>query len=123
MKAAITQYYPGDSPLHRADPRAKFVAVTALAVALFTRDSFAALAVYAAAGVAAFALSRVPLRWVWRALKPVLWLVGLTFVAQVLFAPGEPFFTWARSSSRGRACAWPASSACASSCSSSSARC
>jgi len=92
VKAAITQYYPGDSPLHRADPRAKIVAVTALAVALFTRDSFAALAVYAAAGVVAFAVSRVPLRWAWRAVKPVLWLIGLTFVAQVLFAPGEPFF-------------------------------
>ena len=93
MKAAITQYYPADSPLHRADPRAKFVAVTALAIALFTRDSFAALAVYAAAGVVAFGLSRVPVRWVWRAMKPVLWLIGLTFVAQVLFAPGEPFFS------------------------------
>jgi energy-coupling factor transport system permease protein len=93
VRAAITQYYPADSPLHRADPRAKFVAVTALAVALFTRDSFAALAVYAAAGIVAFALSRVPVRWVWRAIKPVLWLIGLTFVAQVLFAPGEPFFS------------------------------
>jgi energy-coupling factor transport system permease protein len=88
----MTQYYPGDSALHRADPRAKFVAVTALAVALFTRDSFAALAVYAATGAAAFAVSRVPVRWVWRGLRPVLWLIGLTFFAQVLFAPGEPFF-------------------------------
>lgn len=93
MKAAITQYYPADSTLHRADPRAKFVAVAALAVALFTRDSFAALAVYAAAGVVAFVLSKVPVRWVWRALKPVLWLIGLTFFAQVLFAPGDPFFS------------------------------
>jgi energy-coupling factor transport system permease protein len=94
VRAAITQYYPGDSPLHRADPRAKFVAVTALAVALFTRDSFAALAVYAAAAALAFALSRVPLGWLWRGLRPVLWLIGLTFVAQILFAPGEPFFTF-----------------------------
>ncbi len=93
MRAAITQYYPADSPLHRADPRAKFVAVTALAVALFTRDAFVPLAVYAAAGVAAFVLSRVPLGWVWRAMRPVLWLIALTFVAQVLFAPGDPFFS------------------------------
>ncbi len=50
MRAAITQYYPAESALHRADPRAKFVAVTALAIALFTRDSFVALAVYGAAG-------------------------------------------------------------------------
>jgi energy-coupling factor transport system permease protein len=90
----MTQYYPGESALHRADPRAKIVAVTALAVALFVRDSFAAVAVYAAAGAIAFALSGVPARWLWRGLRPVLWLVGLTFLAQVVFAPGDPFFTW-----------------------------
>ena len=35
MRPAIAQYYPGDSVIHRLDARAKFVAVTALAVALF----------------------------------------------------------------------------------------
>ena len=54
VKAAIAQYYPGGSALHRLDPRAKFVAVSALAVALFVRDSFPGLAVFAAA--AAFGL-------------------------------------------------------------------
>ena len=42
MRPAVAQYYPGDSVVHRLDARAKFVAVTALAVALFVRDSFAA---------------------------------------------------------------------------------
>jgi energy-coupling factor transport system permease protein len=90
MRAAIAQYYPADSLLHRIDPRAKFIAVTAIAVALFTRDSFAALGVYAALAVLALAVSRVPLLWFWRGLKPVLWLVALTFVAQMLFARGHP---------------------------------
>ncbi len=93
MKAAIAQYYPGHSPLHRLDPRSKFVAVSVLAVALFVRDSFAGLAVFAAAAVVAYALSGVPASWFWRAFRPLLWLVGLTFLAQVLFAPGEPFFS------------------------------
>lgn len=94
MKAAIAQYYPGSSPLHRLDPRAKFVAVTALAVALFVRDSFFGLGVFAVAGALAYGLSRVPVRWFWRAFKPLLWLVGLTFLAQLIFAPGEPFFSF-----------------------------
>jgi len=91
MKAAIAQYYPGRSVIHRLDPRSKFVAVSALAVALFVRDSFLGLSVFAAAGVAAYALSGVPAAWFWRAFRPLLWLIALTFVAQVLFAPGEPF--------------------------------
>ena len=94
MRAAIAQYYPGDSIVHRLDPRAKFVAVSALAVALFVRDSFLALGVYAAAAILAYALSGVPASWFWRAFRPLLWLVGLTFVAQVIFTPGEPFFSF-----------------------------
>ena len=94
MKATIAQYYAGDSLLHRLDPRAKLVAVSALAVALFVRDSFAGLAVYAAAAALAYALSGVPPAWFWRAFRPLLWLVALTFVAQVVFAPGEPFFSF-----------------------------
>jgi len=94
VKATIAQYYAGDSLLHRLDPRAKFVAVSALAVALFVRDSFAALAVYAAVAILACVLSGVPFAWFWRAFRPLLWLVGLTFVAQVVFAPGEPFFSF-----------------------------
>ncbi|MCX6371686.1 MAG: energy-coupling factor transporter transmembrane protein EcfT [Actinobacteria bacterium] len=94
MKATIAQYYAGDSLLHRLDPRAKFVAVSALAVALFVPDSFAGLAVYAAAAVLAYGLSGVPAAWFWRAFRPLLWLVALTFAAQVVFAPGEPFFSF-----------------------------
>jgi energy-coupling factor transport system permease protein len=94
VKPTIAQYYPGDSLVHRLDPRAKFVAVSALAVALFVRDSFVGLAVYAVAAALAYAISGVPVQWFWRAFKPLLWLVGLTFLAQVVFAPGTPFFSF-----------------------------
>jgi energy-coupling factor transport system permease protein len=88
VKSAIAQYYPSGSTLHGLDPRAKIVAVTALAIALFTRDSFLALAVYGAAALAGLLLSRVPLAWFWRGLRPLLWLLAVTFVAQLLFVQG-----------------------------------
>ncbi len=93
MRSTIAQYYPGGSVIHRLDPRCKFVAVTSVAVALFVRDSFLGLAVFAAAAATAYALSGVPVSWFWRAFRPLLWLVGLTFLAQLLFAPGEPVFS------------------------------
>jgi energy-coupling factor transport system permease protein len=93
MRATVAQYYPGISLVHRFDPRCKVVAVAVLVVALFVRDGFAALAVFAAVGVAGLALSRVPLAWVWRALRPVLWLMALTFVLQALFGPGDEFWS------------------------------
>lgn len=93
MRATVTQYVPGRSLLHGLDPRIKIVAVTALAVALFIRDSYAALSVFAAVALVAVLISGVPPRWFWRGLKPLLWLVGLTFFVQILFAPGEAFFS------------------------------
>jgi energy-coupling factor transport system permease protein len=91
MRATIAQYYPGTSLIHRLDPRVKFIAVAAVAIALFVRDSFIGLAVFSTAAALAYGLSGVPVAWFWRAFRPLLWLVGLTFVAQMLFAPGEPF--------------------------------
>jgi energy-coupling factor transport system permease protein len=92
VKTTIAQYYPGRSAVHRIDPRVKVVAVAVLAVALFVRDSFAALAVYTALAIVGLAVSRVPLVWVWRSLRPLLWLIVLTFALQVFFAPGAYLF-------------------------------
>ena len=61
------------------------MAVSSLAVALFVRDSYLALGLYAAASLVAYLLSGVPAVWFWRAFRPLLWLVGLTFLVQVLF--------------------------------------
>ncbi len=94
MKVAVAQYYPGTSPIHRLDPRTKFVAVCLFAVALFARDSFVGLSIYAVAAVVAYALSGVPVSWFWRAFRPLLWLVGITFLAQLLFSRGEPLFSF-----------------------------
>ena len=70
MRATIAQYYPGTSPFHRLDPRAKFVAVTAMAVALFVLDSFIGLAVFAIAAALAYALESRARRLVLAGLSP-----------------------------------------------------
>jgi len=98
-RPVIAQYYPGDSWLHRLDPRSKIVTTVALAVALFARgfagdvplrDLFPSIAVIAAVAAAGIVLSGVPPSWFWRGLKPVMWLIIITLIAQLLFARGEP---------------------------------
>ena len=90
MKPAIAQYYPGESRRPPAGRRAPSSSRSRRwPIALFVRDSFAGLAVFAAAGVVAYVLSGVPAAWFWRAFRPLLWLVGLTFLAQVLVRPGR----------------------------------
>jgi energy-coupling factor transport system permease protein len=88
---AVAQYYPRPSLIHRLDPRCKVVAVTVMVVGLFLRSSFAALAVYGLVAAVALLASGVPLGWILRGLRPVLWLLILTFAVQLLFAPGTAF--------------------------------
>lgn len=90
MNTAIAAFCPGSSTIHRLDPRAKLIAVAALSVTLFVRTSYWSMAVLGVACFVGLALSRVPPRWFWRGLRPVLWLVVFTFVVQALFGPGEP---------------------------------
>jgi energy-coupling factor transport system permease protein len=93
MRTAVAQYYARPSLIHGLDARCKVVAVTALVIGLFLRSSFAALAVYGLAAAAGLLLSGVPLGWIARGLRPVLWLLVLTFIVQLLFAPGPAFYS------------------------------
>ena len=76
----LGQYFPGDSILHRLDPRLKVVATLAYIVLLFVVNEwigFAACFVFLAAEVA---LSKVPLSYILRGLK-VIFIIILFRVA------------------------------------------
>jgi energy-coupling factor transport system permease protein len=92
VRTTITQYYPADSLVHGIDPRVKVVCVAAVAVGLFVHTSWASLAIFAGATAVGLVLSRIPLGWIVRGLRPILWLVVLTFVVQALFASGPALF-------------------------------
>lgn len=78
------QYVPGDSMVHRLEPRAKMGLVAAFMVMLFTVEGFVGLA--AAAGFTAFAvaLSGVPPRLVLRGVRAVMILLVFTLLAHSL---------------------------------------
>lgn len=91
----VGQFYPVESPLHALDPRAKVVATAALVIGLFFVDSAVGLAVMAAAVAALVATSRVPPVLFVRLLKPVAFIVGLTFLFQLFFLrEGPTLFAW-----------------------------
>jgi energy-coupling factor transport system permease protein len=87
----IGLYYPGDSLLHRVDPRSKIVASLVFVLALFAINSFGGLALMAAGLMTGISIARIPPAWLYRGLKPVLLLVAVTFLFQVLLrGGGEP---------------------------------
>ena len=85
----IGQYFPGNSPLHRLDPRTKLVVLFALIVALFLFDQPADYLVMSLLTLAAMQLSRVPLRTLVGSLKPLWWILLFTFLIHLCTTPGE----------------------------------
>lgn len=90
----IGQYVPGDSPVHTLDPRVKLVATVVLITVLFLINSFAGYGLIAAFLVGVFAVARLPVRYVWRGLRPLMFIVLLTVVLNMLMTPGQVWAKW-----------------------------
>lgn len=88
-RVTVGQYYPGDSLVHRLDPRVKLVSVLAYITLLFFADNGAGYAVAACFMAFCVALSRVPVRLVLRGLRPVLFVLVFAGALNVFLTPGE----------------------------------
>lgn len=92
----VGQFFPGDSLLHRLDPRTKILAVMLFSVAIFLPKGwpgFLLTAVFALAGVY---LAKVPLRFILRGLRPILVFLVITVIFNAFMTPGEPLFSVGR---------------------------
>lgn len=86
----LGQYFPGNTVVHRLDPRTKLLMVVVYIAALFTAKGIAGyLLVFAFLGMA-FALSRLRPAVVLRGLKPLLFIICFTGILNLFFTPGEP---------------------------------
>ncbi len=85
----LGQYFPGASPIHRLDPRAKLVALILYIVALFLCDWFITYAIVLALLALVVALSTVSLKALLRGMKPVLFLLIFTAVLNAFYTPGR----------------------------------
>lgn len=91
------QYYPGESFVHKLDPRTKLLMVIAYIVGVFlVKDlwGFIPVGVFL---LAAILVSRVPLKSILKSLKAVLLIVILTAILNVLFyKEGQVLWSWWR---------------------------
>jgi len=85
----LGQYYSADSLIHRIDPRVKIAAVLLFVVELFLVKSFTGFAVCAGALALTVILSKVPLKFILRGLKPVLLILLFTFFLNMFMVPGH----------------------------------
>lgn len=92
----IGQYFPGDSLIHRLDPRTKILAVVFLSVAIFLPTAWPGYLLTAIFCFTAVALSQVPLSFILRGMKPILFFLAITVVFNAFLTPGEAIWQWGR---------------------------
>lgn len=76
----IGQYVPCDSIIHRLDPRSKLIAVFIFIIVIFLANSFVSYLVVTAFVAVAILLSRVPISFILRGMKFIIFLVIITFL-------------------------------------------
>ena len=95
MQITIGQYFPGTSPLHRMDPRAKILCAIALIAGVFMADSVLGYAALFAFAAAVIYVSRIGVKFIVKGLKPILFIMLFTFLINMFFtAGGTILFEW-----------------------------
>lgn len=90
----IGQFYPVDSAIHRLDPRVKVVAVFVYLISLFVFSSFTGYVVVTLFLAAVIILSKVPLSYIVKGLKPILFLLLFTAFFNIFWTKGDVAFQW-----------------------------
>ena len=91
----LGQYFPGNTPAHRLDPRTKILLVMLYIIALFCAGSLVSYGLMALTLAVCVRISRVRLKALVRGLKPVLFIIIFTAILNLFFTPGEDYlFAW-----------------------------
>lgn len=90
----LGQYFPGDSIAHRYDPRLKILTMVFFITALFFVQTYWPYGLIALYILAVIGIARLPLGMVLRGLKPLRWIILITFLINMFFIPGDTLFQW-----------------------------
>ena len=86
----LGQYFPGDTIVHRLDPRTKIILVLFYIIALFTADSWVSYSLVLVVSVICQSLSRIRAKNLFKGLKPMLVIITLTAVLNIFYTTGTP---------------------------------
>lgn len=89
MKITIGQFVPGNSILHRADPRTKFVLTFVYMIAVIIAENFVAYSAAIIFVCATYLCAKINITKIIKSLKPLLIMMMITVVLNVLFYKGE----------------------------------
>lgn len=90
----IGQYFPGNSLLHKLDPRIKIVLTILLMVAVFLSNNYVSMGLMVLLCVCIVLVSKISLKVIFKGLKPILFIVIFTSLLNLFYGAGEPLAQW-----------------------------
>ena len=86
----LGQFFPGDTPVHRLDPRSKILLLIVFIVALFMASGWAGYGLMVLVTALCMAISRISPRNIFKGLKPMLFIIVLTALLNLFYTQGTP---------------------------------
>lgn len=90
QNVTIGQYFPGNSLIHKIDPRMKIILILLLMVSVFLCSSYAALALSVAVTAMIVLLSKINIKVILKGMKPIIVIVLITCLINLFYGTGEP---------------------------------
>ena len=90
----LGQYFPGDTTLHRLDPRTKLLLTVIFIVALFLDKGLLGFGILLVALLSMVAISKIKPAVIFRSLKPILFIIVFTGILNLFFTPGTAIWQW-----------------------------
>ena len=85
----LGQFFPGNSFIHRLDPRTKLIMLVVYIVALFMAINWVSYALMLAFLALVIAISTIPLKSIVRGMKPLVMILVFTGILNIFFTTGE----------------------------------
>ncbi len=85
----LGQFFPGDTVVHRLDPRTKLILVIVYIVALFAAKTYAAYALVMIVLIVCVSLSQIRFTTIMKGVKPILIVILITGILNLFFTQGE----------------------------------
>ena len=86
----LGQFFPGDTVVHRLDPRTKIVLLVVYIVALFEAAGWIGYGLVVAVTVLAMILGRISPKNIFKGLRPMLFIIALTALLNMFYTKGTP---------------------------------
>lgn len=94
-KLILGRYLQGDSWIHKLDPRTKLIGTFAFVLVIFLANNWVTYGLLIAYTLIALLLSKIPLGFFWKGIKPLIWVILFTVALQILFTSGgDVYFQW-----------------------------